>query len=796
MRKPITLLIFLSSLLLFSQKKNNDLYSISGKVIDAETKKPLEYATVIIKPLDTISSLVGALTSTNGQFSIDIQKGMYTISIEYLSYKTKIFSKTTISNSINLGLIPLELNTEALNEISIKAEKKAIEFANNKLIFNVEKDISSSGSSAVEILNNIPSISVDPSGSISLRGQENVTVMINGKTSTMTKSEVLKSLPAGSIEKIEVITNPGSQYKATSGGIINIVLKKGKDEGLNASLTTSAGYKDSYGGLITLNYKSKKINFFTNTNYALSNPITIATSDNEYFSNGNTTSFMNEGSAFKTNKNNFNSTIGADIEISENTTITPTFNYSRLDNASTSKTNTLFYDTSKTVTTDNERDYKSDLNNEIYELIVDFQHKFNKEGRQLASYVQLTRDKEITYNKVSNSNVNFNSENYSQGFTINNTIFDLNYANPFGKFSNYTVGYMGEFGSFPYIYTGTSNHNDINYSENIHMAYVDYVYDNDQVYLNLGLRAEFQESNLKYLDFNTNFKRKANDIFPSASFSYQINDINAIDLSLSTGIQRLAPSYMQPYEEKISETSSYIGNEKLAPVYIKKSSLTYTHTKGKFTLSTNLFYEIYDDYWEKVTYETGETINGVQKILTTPFNIGKLYYSGINISPILKVNNSLSFTGNFLLFNFNEKGFFETINTNDQTIYKNFDNSNTTGSASLLVQLKIPTLFDIQTNIKHQLKSNGLYFSRKEYTYANLAINKELFNGNASLSLVVDDLFKSIKQNRNRFDESYFSKAQIKNKYRSIILSFTYRFNQSKQDRKIDFNKKDIKPNY
>ncbi len=796
MRKTFIVLILLSSQLLFSQKDISKYYTITGKILDQDSNKPLEYATIIFKNSDSLTIASGAITNSNGQFSIDILKGNYIISIEYLSYKTKIISNSTITKNLNLGTILLEFDTELLNEISIKAEKKAIEFATNKLIFNVEKDISSAGSSALEILNNIPSVSVDPNGSISLRGQDNVTVMINGKTSTMTKTEVLKSLPAGSIEKIEVITNPGAQYKASISGVINIILKKGKDEGLNASITTSAGYKDYYGGLITLNHKSKKINFFTNTNYALSNPIITSISDNEYFIDGKTSSFLNEKSEFKTNRNGFNSTIGADIEISENTTITPTFNYSNLDYGSIGNTNSIFYNSTKVITTDNDRDYKSDLDNEIYELIVDFQHKFKKEGRQLSSFLQLTRDKEITYNKVSNSNLNFKNENFSQGFTINNAIFDINLVNPFGKSSTYTIGYMGEFGNFPYNYSGTSNHNDLNYSEDIHMAYLDYEYDNEGLYLNLGVRSEFQQSNLRYIDYKTNFKRKANDLFPSASLSYDFNDSNSISLNLSSGIVRLTPTIMQPYEEKISETSSFIGNEKIAPIYIKKSSFSYTYNKGKLTLSTNLFYEIYDDFWEFVTYETGETINGVQKLLTTPFNIGKLYYSGINVSTILKVNNSLNFTGNFLLLNFEEEGFFETINSNDQTIIKNFDFSNTFGSVSLLAQLKIPKLFDIQTNIKHNLKSEALYQSRKAYTYANLAINKDLFNGDASISLVVDDLFKSIKTNRDRFDANYFSKSQIENKYRSIILSFTYRFNQSKQDRKIDFNKKDVKPNY
>ena len=798
MRKVILLLILILPTLLFSQKKKSEIYTVSGKILDAITKKPIEDATIIFKDTDSTQIKCGAITNQHGFFSIDVSEGNYYASVEFLSYKSKKLNISTITRDLNIGTIELEIDTEFLNEIEVISEKKGVEFKNNKIIFNVERDISSAGSSATEILNNIPSINVDPDGSISLRGQGGVTVMINGKTSSMSKNEALKSLPAGSIEKIEVITNPGAKFKASSNGIINIILKKGKDEGLNASITTTGGYKDYYGGLITLNHKSKGVNFFTNTSYSQSNPITTANTKSEYFINNVTTSFLNEESEFNNKRNGFNSTIGADYFLSKNTTLNTTFNYTKLDFNSLGGTKSIFLNAAQQLIFSNHRTFNSDFSNEIFEFMIDLEHKFTKVGRSLNTNISYTKDDENRDNKVTNTNTSFTNETYYENVNLKNAIFDISYVNPFGKSSTVTLGYNGEFGKVPFHYTGTFTNNNIDYHENIHQGYLDYEFENEKIYFNLGIRGEFQESTVTFENKNLNYDNNHNDYFPSSSLNYSINDSNSVELSFNTGIQRLTPRIMQPYEEKISATSSYIGNPIIKPVDIYKGSLTYSYIGERLTISPNFFYEIYENYWERVTYETGELINGISKLITTPQNAGKLNYYGLNLTTTYKVSNMLNFTGNILLVNFDRTGNWSTEIGDEvkKTITKDYNYDDLSGSFSLLTQLKIPNVFDLQINAKHQLKSESLYFTRKARTYASIALNKDLFNKDASINLTVDDVFKSNSTDRNRFDTNYFSTSLIENKYRTILLSFTYRFNQSKKDRRVDFDKKDIKPNY
>ncbi|MDO9275141.1 MAG: outer membrane beta-barrel family protein [Lutibacter sp.] len=791
----LTLIVF-APILSYSQKNINPTYAITGKIVDAATKKPLEDATVIFKSIDSNLIKFGGITNQKGNFSIDVEKETYLVSVEFISYETKILNISAITRDLNVGIIELELDTEILDEIEIVGEKKALEFKPNKIVFNVDKDIATAGSTATDILNNIPSVSVDPDGAITLRGQGNVTVMINGKISSMAKSEALKSIPAGSIEKIEVIANPGAKYKASSLGIINILLKKGKDDGFNASLTTTGGYKDYYGGLLTLNYKSKKVNFYTNLSYFQRNPVKLASSENEYFNNGSTYAFLNEKSENNSKDDGLYNTFGADFYISDKTTLSASINYSNINNNSHTLTTSDFFNAAKTKTSDNTKNYFRKLDNEIIEYIVDFEHSFKKEGQKLTSSFTYTTDLENYSNISTNTNPAFTDDDFVEKNNLKNKIFDLTFVNPISKTATFTVGYYGEYGEVPFTYSGTPTNNNIDYTDNVHAAFIDFENQSEKLYLGLGLRAEYEETTIDYSTLNTKQNKKYNDFFPSAAIEYNFNDSHSLTLSYSRGIQRPGYWELQPFEQKFSETSSYIGNPDLNPYYIDAATLKFVYYSNKFTFSPSLIFNRLNDHMELITYETGQQINGINKIITTLTNVGKLDYYGIDLTTTFKPAKILNFTGNINLLNFDQSGIFETVNLANETIIRDFNHASLNGSFSLLTQLKIPKVFDFQINAKHFLISKGAYSTRKAYTYASAAINKDLFDKDASISLTVDDIFKSNKTDRDRFNTSYFSKSMIENKYRTILLSFTYRFNQSKKDRKVDFNKKESKPNY
>lgn len=790
MRKIFLLLIILIPLLNFSQT-NNPIYTISGKIVDISTKLPIEDATVIFKSTDSSKIMYGGITNKRGRFEVDLTKGTYKASVEILPYKTKKLNISSITRDLNIGTVELELKTEFLDEIEIIGEKSTLEFRGNKQVFNVGKDISSSGASVSEILANIPSVDIDPNGNIKLNGRDDVAVMINGKFSTLSKSDALKSLPAGSVEKIELLNNPGASYSATIGAIINIILKKGKEEGLNASITGTGGFKDYYGGLLTLNHKSKKINFFTNTSYARRNPITLATYKNEYFENNTTTSFLNEETENKQPAKSFISTVGFEFYLSKKSTLTTTINYTNINSENYAITFSDILNPSKNSIATNTRKNDGSYSDEIVEFVVDYEKNFSKEGQKLTAFITHSIDKEIFVNQFTNTNANFLNQDFNILNTLKNTNTKITYTNPINEESGYEIGYEGLFGSAPFEYIELNANKLIDFTDTNHAFFASYEKQFKKLYVGFELRAEFLTYKINYDYLNTIQNKKFNNLFPYLSLSYSVSDSKSISLSLNRNYS--VPGYfeLQPYEQKISETISFIGNEDLNPFYRNNIQLTYTYYGNKIIFQSVLSHSVYSDFWQNVTYKTGEQIDGVDKLITTIVNLGKLNYTVANFTAIYNLSKIINFTANASVQNLDQTGVFKIVNLANRTIIQDFNFSNINANFSLLTQIKIPNWFNFQTKVKHTLISRGPVSTRQAYTYANIAISKDIFDKNATIAITSSDIFNSDIIKRTRFDSSYISDVDIRQKYPTILASFTYRFNQHKQNRKINFNKKE-----
>ena len=264
----IYLLFFSFSITAFSQK-----LEVSAKVLEANNNQPLEYATFVFTDIKT-KKIFGGITNTNGLFSIEIPKGTYTIKIEFIGFKTKQLPQQQLLKNTNLGTIYLSEDSEVLEEVEIIAEKSTYEVKLDKKVFNVGKDATVKGGNASDVLNNVPSVDVDAEGTVSLRGNENVRILIDGKPSALvglSGTDALRNLPADAIEKVEVITSPSARYDAEgTGGLLNIVLRKEKATGVNGSLGLTVGHPDFLNIAPNINFRTKKVNLFTSLGYQYS----------------------------------------------------------------------------------------------------------------------------------------------------------------------------------------------------------------------------------------------------------------------------------------------------------------------------------------------------------------------------------------------------------------------------------------------------------------------------------------------------------------------------------------------
>ena len=278
MKKHLFILFFgLISTLVFSQRPEGSTagrpqmkkIKLSGKVIDQETQEPLEYATVSLINKRFPDKIQGGITNARGVFNFEIFPGKYDITIEYIGFDKIEIKDKAIRIEENLGIIPLNIAAESLDEVELVGERTEVEIRLDKRIYNVGKDITVRGGSVADVLDNVPSVSVDVEGNISLRGNDNVRILINGKPSGLvglSGPQGLRSLPAESIEKVEVVTSPSARYEASgTAGILNVILKKEELEGFNGSFNLNGGFPTTYGGNATLNWRTKKLNLFSTT---------------------------------------------------------------------------------------------------------------------------------------------------------------------------------------------------------------------------------------------------------------------------------------------------------------------------------------------------------------------------------------------------------------------------------------------------------------------------------------------------------------------------------------------------
>ena len=791
MRK-LFLLLMLFPVFIFAQK-SMATFTISGKIIDGNTKIPLDYATVVFKSIDSNKTIFGGITNQRGNFSIEVEKGFYNSTVEFVSYQTKNLSISKVESNINIGTIELEPATESLEEIEINGKVKTLDYKQNKQVYNVTKDLSSNGVSATQIISNIPSVSVSSEGDLTIRGQANVTILIDGKISSLSKADALKSLPAGSIEKIEVIANPGASQRSSASGIINIILKKGKNEGLNGSVTASGGYKENYGGLLTLNHKSKNVNFFTTTSYAHSVKNTLLNVENEYFTNNITTGFLDESTLINSPSNDFMAVVGAEFYISKSSTLTATAKFDDINRSPFFETSANFYDASQIITTSNTGINDSSFDNEIFEFSIDFNQDFKNEGQHLSAYIIYSNDNEKYINDFTNSNPTFVSEDFIEENTLENTEISLKYSHPISETSGFEIGYLGTFGKTPFTLSKETVQENIIYSDNIHGFFAEFEKSWNSFYLGVGLRAEMTEITSDFTNLNTIQTNNFNDFFPSVFLEYAFSDSKSTSLSYSKTTKRPNYQELRPYEQKISETTSYIGNINLEPTYIHSINFSYSYFGEKLTFIPSLFWTNYDNYIQLISFESSDNNNGIPKIVTTVENIGYLNQYGLSLTADLQAAKWLDFMGNVNLYQMDQVGIFQYTNSKNEIVVKDFESSDFSGDFSLLTKVKIPKVFDFQFNIKNSLESKAAYSTRKANTYVNAAINKDLIDNKASLSLSVDDVFNSRNLERTWYEQNYTSKRITSEKYQTIILSFTYRFNQEKQQRNVDFDKKSNK---
>jgi outer membrane receptor protein involved in Fe transport len=796
--KNTFLLLVLSLVISFTtvaQKPSEKKITISGKVIEKGNKIAVEYATVSFK--NTASNqLYGAMTDATGLFTFEVPAGDYTGVIELMSYKKVTIPQKKITENTYLGAFALEADISQLQDVVVIAEKSTVDIKLDKRVYNVGKDMMVKGGTVSDVLDNVPSVTVDTEGNVALRGNENVKILIDGKPSGLAGinvADALKLLPADAVEKVEVITNPSARYDAEGGGgIINIVLRKGKSNGINGSIIVSAGDPETYGVSTSLNKKGTNFNLFSNFGYNYRNNPGNSLTNAEYFnSNGTTSRFINERRTNERLSEGYNANFGIDLNLSKSLTWTNalTFRESNGENPD----NVFFYNFDALQNPTFVRNRLNDAKSDEFsiEYSSNFTKKFKTDGHQLNVDIAVSQNREnenatITDQILGNPSSLF-TEATSNKQSQQRNLLQADYVLPIGKDGRFEAGYRGSFQKnlTEFEITPASAYtNTLEYNEYVNAFYTQYGSKINKFSYFLGLRFEDSNIDVNSLTSNNYNNKKYNNFFPSATVNYEISDKSSLSLSYSKRINRPRGRFLNPFSTYSSNINVFQGNPDIDPSLTDAIDLGFLTKWDKLTFSTSAYINVTNDSFQFIRKESGQFVEGVPVIISTPINLAKEYRAGFEFNLNYTPYKWWRLNGNFNMFRNETQGNYNYINYLGTAVSQNFDNTALTWTSRVSSKINLPYKIDWQTNVSYEAPQTTAQGKRLGVYGVNLAFSKDVLKDKGTIAFNISDLFNSrkrlIETNIENVVNSY---SEMQWRVRQITLSFTYRFNKQKNDR-------------
>lgn len=793
----LSLLFFIT--LVHSQTPKNSIGTITGKIIDATLKEPLPYVNIIIKNSNN-AILLGGITAEDGTFNVSkIPSGNHQVSIQFLGYKTinKPISISKNNKKINLGTIAIQEDATSLEEVTVVAETSSIQQKVDRKVINVGKDLVTAGATASEIMNNIPSVSVDEqSGNISLRGNENVRVMVDGKLSNIPAAQLLKQIPSSSIKSIELITNPSAKYNPEGmSGIINIKLHKNSKLGFNGNYSFNAnhGLNTRYSNNLDMNYRNGKVNLFGNYGNNL----------NERENGGKITEFSRNFIQKFDNTNKGNShlfKIGADYYINDKNTLSFFTNQNFYDGTSNSLT---------TLTNANKKIQQqpvitnSDNGSGQYNLV--YKHNFKKEDETL--------DIELDYNDFYQDEIaNFSYINFDfpPNFTDfvdterDNTTINIDYVNPLNEKTKLeTGGQVRLFNSnIKYASTGLSYDaianiintpsTDFSYNQDIYSLYATFSKTYNKFNFQLGARAELVDVDADALQFfNTTtetfkFTDDYFQLYPSAFFTYTPSEKNSFQLSFSRRVDRPSLNQVNPIRAWSTPQVSSLGNPELLPQFTNSVETNYTRQLKIGSVTAGIFYRMIEDEINRALFIDRNNVALGRSILSyNNFDDTSAY--GIEVSTNIRPAKWWSINSSFDLFSQTQRGITEIIDvkqgqtpTTENIVQQQVTVDNMMWNVRLFNNLKASKSLTFTLFGMYRSKSDGIQFNRKPMymvnTGARYTFTKER---RATISFSYNDIFNTM---RFAFDaETPFKRSgEFRWESNNWNLGLSYRFGGGK----------------
>ncbi|HEX8574861.1 MAG TPA: outer membrane beta-barrel family protein [Flavobacterium sp.] len=779
-----------------NQRPEGKKVKVSGKVTDKATGQPLEYTTITLQNIKATGNVTGGITNAKGEFGFEVPVGIYNIKIEFISFKPIEIKQRTIQEDTNLGSFALAEDATVLNEVEIRAEKTTVEIKLDKKVYNVGSDLMVKGGTVSDVLDNIPSVAVDADGTVSLRGNENVRILIDGRPSNAINiSEALRLIPADAIEKVEVITNPSARYDAEGGGgLLNIILKKGKNQGINGTFIASAGDPENYGISGNINYKNEKFNLFTTQGYNYRNNPGNAIVNSRYLNTDNTTkSYLYESRENERINKGYNGNLGIEFFIDKSTSWTHSINYRK--NSGDNRDNVFqdYYNSNFVYDYTRNRINDENSKSENVEYATNFIKNFKKEGHKL------TIDGSFSINKDLNTAVITDAATNTTIIGLDNTInnqkqgrdlIQIDYVLPLGKGSQFEAGYRADYSVRRTDYSVLQNgiidpqfNNILEYKEKVNAVYSQYGFKINKFSALFGLRWEDSNIDVNQLATNDFNKKRYNNFFPSAFFTYEVSDKSSASLSYSRRIQRPRGRFLEPFTNLSSNINIFVGNPDLDPAFTDAIDLGYIKRWEKLTFNTSFYINKTSDAFQFVRRANGNLKEGIPVIESTPINLTE-YRAGFEFTLNYSPYKWWKLNGNFNFFRNQTDGDYQYTSSSGSIVSQSFDNTATSWFGRLTSKVTLPYKIDWQTNFTYNGPQNNVQGRSLGIFAANLGFSKDILKDKATITLNVNDVFNSRKRIMETFIPGRLDAcSEMQWRVRQVMVSFTYRFNKKKNER-------------
>lgn len=765
---------------------------VNGKVIDDVTGAPLPYATISLFSMADSLLADGTITEEDGHFSIAAKPGNYFVKVEFLAYEPFFVEKIEVKTApVELGTIKLTAAATNLQEVVVQAQKSTMQMSLDKRIFNVGKDLGNAGGNAAELLSNIPSVQVDVEGNVSLRGSGNVRILIDGKPSGLVSfngAAGLQQLQGSLIERVEIITNPSARYEAEGvGGIINIILKKERRNGFNGSFDLTTGYPANHGVALNLNYRHEKLNFFVNYGVSYREGPGTGSLYQRYLSN-DTTFFYRQKNSRDREEFSQNARAGLDYYFNANNILTAAYILRR---SVGDRTMDISY-----------RNFAMDENNltDIYtrsqfekeiepnsEYALTYRKTFQTKGREFVAeariqdYWEESDQDFVEQYFLSNGSPSGkadllqNSYNYEQERQY---LFQADYVHPISKEGKIEGGLRSSLRELSNDYEVTQLNdgtwdplpglkNNFIYNENIYAAYGIFGDKKGKFSYQFGLRAEMTDIKTELLETNEVNARDYTNLFPSAHFTYDLPNDNAVQVSYSRRVRRPRYRDLSPFVTFSDDRNYWSGNPDLNPEFTDAYELGHIKYFEKGSMSSSMYYRHTTGKIERI-----RRVDAEGNAATRPENLSTEDAFGLEFTAAYDLAKWWKVDGNF--------NFFRSI-TDGGNIGASFQADAYNWFTRFTSRFTFWGNTDFQIRGNYEAKEQTTQGYRKPNWFLDLALSKDVLKNNATLTLNVRDLFNTRRYRHVSEGETFYTESDWQWRQRQINLTFSYRLHQQKK---------------